>query len=56
MISDNRLQTAFWTGLGRLVLWLLYLLGRILTPFLLVGLRELRGLYLANRFYRGNSA
>ena len=35
MISDHRLQTAFWIGLGLLALWLLYLLGPILTPFLL---------------------
>jgi len=38
MISDHRLQTAFWIGLGLLALWLLYLLGPILTPFLLAGI------------------
>ena len=38
MTSDHRLQTAFWIGLGLFALWLLYLLGPILTPFLLAGI------------------
>ncbi len=33
-----RLQTALWIGVGLLVLGLLYLLGPILTPFLLAGM------------------
>lgn len=34
----SRLQTALWIGFGLLVLWLLYELGPILTPFLLAGI------------------
>jgi len=38
MISNDRLQTAFWIGLGLAGLWLLALLGPILAPFLLAGI------------------
>jgi predicted PurR-regulated permease PerM len=34
----QRLQTALWIGLGLAFLWLIVLLGPILTPFLLAGL------------------
>jgi predicted PurR-regulated permease PerM len=49
MISDHRLQTAFWIGLGLLALWLLYLLGPILTPFLLAGILAYVGNPLVDR-------
>lgn len=35
---SHRLQTALWIGLGLALLWLLYLLGPVLTPFLLAGI------------------
>lgn len=38
MPIDQRLQTALWIGLGLALLWLLWLLGPILTPFLLAGI------------------
>ena len=38
MPITHRLQTALWIGLGLLALWLLALLGPILTPFLLAGI------------------
>lgn len=34
----DRLQTLLWSGFGLALLWLLYLLGPILTPFLLAGI------------------
>ena len=34
----DRLQTLLWSGLGLALLWLLMLLGPILTPFLLAGI------------------
>jgi predicted PurR-regulated permease PerM len=38
MPITQRLQTALWIGLGLACLWLLALLGPILTPFLLAGI------------------
>ncbi|HZV54484.1 MAG TPA: AI-2E family transporter [Rhodocyclaceae bacterium] len=38
MPTDHRLQTALWISLGLFSLWLLYLLGPILAPFLLAGI------------------
>lgn len=38
MPITQRLQTALWIGLGLLTLWLIALLGPILTPFLLAGI------------------
>lgn len=38
MPTDHRLQTALWIGLGLLILGLLWLLGPILTPFLLAAI------------------
>jgi predicted PurR-regulated permease PerM len=35
---SQHLQTAFWVGAGLLALWLIYLLGPILTPFLLAAI------------------
>jgi predicted PurR-regulated permease PerM len=38
MPIDHRLQTALWIGLGLAILWLVALLGPILTPFLLASI------------------
>jgi predicted PurR-regulated permease PerM len=38
MPIDQRLQTALWIGLGLGLLWLLWLLGPILSPFLLAAI------------------
>lgn len=38
MPNTHRLQTALWIGLGLAIVWLIALLGPILTPFLLAGI------------------
>lgn len=37
-MPSDRLQTALWLGFGLLLLWLVYLLTPILTPFVLAGI------------------
>lgn len=37
-MSANRLETAIWAGLGLAILWLFYLLGPILAPFVLAAI------------------
>ena len=54
-LPDNlaqRLQTTLWIGVGLALLWLLYLLAPVLTPFLLAGIFAYIGNPLVDRMQR----
>jgi len=54
-LPDNlaqRLQTTLWLGIGLALIWLLYLLAPVLTPFLLAGIFAYIGNPLVDRLQR----